>query len=217
MLLNEEVNIVGPVSSSPPSFVAIARDGTQATVVGRAPRTAIAEAASRAGEIVVVPDDAEWVSEVLPDWTIDWAFLYRRPARAPLSATTPGDVRFLAEGELASLSDLPEDLRDELRLPQAKGKPIAVALEGGLPVAFCYAGSMTETLWDVSIDTLEPYQRRGHATKAASFLIAYYAEHGKEPVWGALTTNDASQRLAARLGFAKVGDLLIYNAPKPRR
>jgi len=69
-------------------------------------------------------------------------------------------------------------------------------------------------LWDVSIDTLEPYQRRGHATQAAAFLIEHYRGLGKEPVWGALVSNHASRALAARLGFEEVGSLSIFSAPR---
>jgi GNAT superfamily N-acetyltransferase len=131
-------------------------------------------------------------------------------------------VRFVAAGELAAFTDgspplVPPTLGDELRAAEAAGTPIAVALNKGCPAAFCYAGSITETLWDVSIDTLEPYRRRGHAMKAVSFLIEYYAARGKQPVWGALASNYASAALAQRLGFAAVDTLCVFSAPKGDR
>ena len=219
MLLHEQARLIGPASSSPPTFVALHRDGDQAVVVGRASRAAILEAASIAGEILTATEDASWVAGALPDWKVESAVLFRRSPESPLPTVRPGEVRFLATGELAALTGdveplVPETLRDELRSAQADGTPIAVALEGGHAATFCYAGSITETLWDVSIDTLEPYRRRGHAMKAVSFLIEHYAARGKQPVWGALVSNDASAALAARLGFAPVGSLLVLSAPK---
>jgi len=217
MLLKEQARLIGPIISSPPTFVALHRDGDQAVVVGRASRAAILEAASIAGEILTATEDASWVAGALPDWKAESAVLFRRSPESPLPKVAPGEVRFLATGELAALTSeplVPETLRDELRSAHADGTPIAVALEGGRAATFCYAGSITETLWDVSIDTLEPYRRRGHATKAVSFLIEHYAARGKQAVWGALVSNVESAALAARLGFAPVGSLLVLSAPK---
>ena len=46
--------------------------------------------------------------------------------------------------------------------------------------------------------------------RAASSSIAHMSRHGKEPVWGALESNVASLRLAARLGFAPVDALVVF-------
>jgi predicted GNAT family acetyltransferase len=66
---------------------------------------------------------------------------------------------------------------------------------------------------DVSIDTLEPYRRRGHASKVVHFLVEHYAAQGRQPVWGALVSNRASLALAERLGFAPVDALSVLCAP----
>jgi RimJ/RimL family protein N-acetyltransferase len=193
-------------------------DGDQAVVVGRASHAAILDAATVAREMIASPEDTPWVATALPDWKIESALLFRRDARSPLPKTARGVVRFLAAPEIAEIARggnplVPGELADELRSAERAGAPIAVSLENGRPAAFCYAGSLTETLWDVSIDTLAPYQRRGHATEAVKFLIEYYRALGKEPVWGALVSNAASIGLAKRLGFARVDSLSILSAP----
>ena len=40
---------------------------------------------------------------------------------------------------------------------------IAVTFVENQPVSFCYAGAVTESLWDVSIDTLPEHRRHGYA------------------------------------------------------
>ncbi len=219
MLLQGRARLIGSVQTSPPTFVALHEDGDQAAVVGRASFAAILEAAGIADEILAATDDAPWVASTVRDWKQEPAVLFQRNAGAPLPRIVDGDVRFLAAGELAAMTAggtplVPEALGEELRAAEQSGVPIAVAFEGGCPAAFCYAGSITETLWDVSIDTLEPYRRRGHAANAAAFLIAHYQALGLQPVWGALISNEASAALAARLGFVPVGSLSVFNAPR---
>jgi hypothetical protein len=220
MLLHGRARLIGPVLSSPPAFVALHRDQDQAVVVGRASRAAILEVASLVDEILSAPEeDQPWVAGSLPNWRHESAVLFRRSPQSPLPKVARGEVRFLAAGELAAFTDRPEllvpsTLGDELRSAESTGTPIAAAFESGRPAAFCYAGSITETLWDVSIDTLEPYRRRGHAMRAVSFLVEHYQAQGKQPVWGALVSNGASASLAARLGFAPVGALSVFSAPR---
>ena len=213
MLLQGHARLVGDVAASPPAFVALHRDGDQAVVVGRAPRAGILEAAHTAGEILVAPDDEAWVHTVLPTWRVESATLYRAVPASALYAVSRTAVRFLSADEISGL-DVPDSLRDELSRAHADGAPIATACDGSHPAAFCYAGSITETLWDVSIDTLEPYRRRGHAVRAVAFLAQHYAAFGKEPVWGALASNRASMALAERLGFTPVDELAIFSAPR---
>jgi GNAT superfamily N-acetyltransferase len=120
----------------------------------------------------------------------------------------PADV--LRADELHLLDSLPPDLRGELRSASAFS-PIAAAWVRNEPVAFCYAGWETESHWDVSIDTLERYRRRGCATAAATCLIRRFAQAGKTAVWGATESNVASTRLARTLGFVEVDRLVLWH------
>lgn len=218
MLLHGQARLVGPVAIAPPSFVALHRDGDLAVVVGRASQAAIVEAAGVADEILAVPDDEPWVAGALPSWKHESAVLFRRSAESPLPTVAPGEVRFLETGELDALTGgphplVPSTLRDELASAETAGTPIAAAFDARRVAAFCYAGSITETLWDVAIDTLQPYRRRGHAMRAVSFLIEHYGARGEQPVWGAMVSNPASAALAARLGFTPVDALTVFRAP----
>jgi hypothetical protein len=217
MLLRQQARLIGSVSTSPPTFVALYQDGDQAAVVGRASRASILEAARTATEILAATEDTAWLAGTLPDWEVESALLFRRAAGSPLLGGV-GDVRLLATGEVATITGgttplVPPALVQELRDAEKSGAPIAASFEGKCAAAFCYAGSITETLWDISIDTLEPYQRRGHAMRVVAFLIEHYRVLGKEPVWGALVSNHASRALAARLGFEAAGSLSIFSAP----
>ncbi len=91
------------------------------------------------------------------------------------------------------------------------GRPPADAmLADGRPVSFCYAADETEGLWDISIDTLEPYRRQGYAARCVSYMVDEMRRRGKEPVWAAEETNLPSMRLAAKLGFVPVDGLLLF-------
>jgi RimJ/RimL family protein N-acetyltransferase len=70
----------------------------------------------------------------------------------------------------------------------------------------------TETLWDVSIETLEGYRRKGLAARAARTMIRYMRRRGRAPVWGALEANLASRSLAARLGFVENAGVAVFTA-----
>ncbi|CAN5805380.1 hypothetical protein BH11MYX4_BH11MYX4_43880 [soil metagenome] len=95
---------------------------------------------------------------------------------------------------------VPADLLAELA-SGAGHSPIAATWVDGAPVSFCYAGTMTESVWDVAVATLEAQRGRGHAMSCVIFMIHHMRRTGREPAWGALETNRASRRLAEKLGF----------------
>jgi predicted GNAT family acetyltransferase len=80
-------------------------------------------------------------------------------------------------------------------------------------VAFCYAACETETLWDVSVDTLAPFRRRGLAAACFERVRREMERRGKRPVWGAHADNPASLALAARLGFRRDAELVAFHPP----
>jgi GNAT superfamily N-acetyltransferase len=130
------------------------------------------------------------------------------PARLP----PPSDaVRFLDADALARV-DAPAELRRELDVA-ARRSPIAATFVGGAPVAFCYAGAVTESLWDVAIDTLEGHRRRGHAAACAAYMIRHMLPAGRRPVWGSHEDNPASWQLARKIGFAPSDELVLFRPP----
>jgi hypothetical protein len=214
MLLNDTGACVGPVSLDPLAFAVAYHDGSLIGVVGNPPGQAIAEAAREAEEILAFEDNVEHVASILPDWKYEGATLHLLPEgwRAP-ECQSPGDVRIL-DKKIHEYSHIPEELAEELREAEAMRTPIGAAFVDGLPVAFCYAGHVTESLWDVSIDTLEGHRRRGLAMKAAIFMIDYWGRLGRKPVWGSADSNPPSSLLAAKLGFVPVDRLILFTSPQ---
>jgi RimJ/RimL family protein N-acetyltransferase len=107
---------------------------------------------------------------------------------------------------------LSSTLRQELLVEADAGTPIPAAFADGRPVAFCYPGSVTERWWDISIDTIDAYRRRGYAARCVSFCIEEMARAGKQPVWGALESNPPSLRLAAKVGFEPVDRIFVFSS-----
>jgi GNAT superfamily N-acetyltransferase len=210
MLLSGECELYGMSGSGDLSAVVCNTGYPLISVVGRPPQAAIREAAAgrRDHEVIVPPENGDLVAAALPGWESVRATLHLLGDEGRLPPVPAGSVRLLDPAELDSIGGLPPDLRSELD-SAVQSSPVAAGLEDGRPIAFCYA-DRTEGLWDVAIDTLEGYRRRGHAARCVAFMI----EHLRplRPVWGAENTNLASLGLAAKLGFVPVDELLLFRA-----
>lgn len=162
---------------------------------------------------------AERIAAELPGWRREETVLHRWSGESPTVSVPEGvTVEILGGGGNGEGDDqaverlrerVPPDLRPEIDLALRRGLPMAVAwtvaagrADGGSePVSFCYAALITETLWDVAVDTVESHRRRGLAICVFDALHRRLAKKGLTPVWGAYSHNVASLRLAARLGF----------------
>jgi GNAT superfamily N-acetyltransferase len=218
MLLSGRCEVLGlEEGGSEPQFVAReleeGEDGS-VCVVGRPPTDAIREAARRngdGGDVLTTPEGASQVLGALPDWTATRATLHLLGDAPRLPRFAEGEVRPFEISDLAAVADdLPEELRSELEVALTGGAPAVAALADGRPVSFCYAADETETLWDISIDTLERYRRQGYAARCVSYMVAEMWRRGKEPVWAAEETNSPSMLLAAKLGFVPVDELVLF-------
>jgi len=228
MLLAGRGRVVGIEPASPgtaatPAGAVLQPDTRLGVVIGRPGAAMIREVARLADDLLAAPEDAAWVAGALPEWTSEPATLHVLPSSGgpTLLPDPPGaNVRLLEPGELDAIPGLPAELRDDLAIETRAGTPIAAEWVGALPVAFCYAGSVTDTWWDASIDTLEPYRHQGHASRCVAYMIRRYAQAEKRPVWGAVASNEASVRLAAKLGFEPVDSLVVFsrgiNRPEAR-
>jgi GNAT superfamily N-acetyltransferase len=208
LLLSGRGLTVGTTAGPPPAFVAFEPDGL-AVVVGHPAEDLVRAAAVRTREVLAAPEDADRVAAALPSWNRERATIHVLDSDQRLPAVPPGAVRELSIPDLLSLPD--RSLREELLAEAEDGTRIVAAYAGGAPVAFCYAGSVTERWWDVSIDTLEPYRRRGYAALCAACRIREMALLDKRPVWGAVESNRASLGLAAKLGFRPVDTLFLFS------
>jgi GNAT superfamily N-acetyltransferase len=141
-------------------------------------------------------------------WTLEHATIHCLSGVAASAPTDEAPVRLLGAEE--PLDHLPVGLRFEIGHARMIA-PVAVAVVDAMPVSFCYPCWTTETLWDVSIDTLDGYRRRGLAARTARFMIDLMRDEGREPVWGAMQSNVASLELARRLGFAAVDEIVVFS------
>jgi GNAT acetyltransferase-like protein len=162
-------------------------------------------------------DNADYVERTLFDQASDGGFRgwHRERVIVHTIASFPdpppiGDtvVRLLTIDD--PLDQVPPGLRFEL-VHAIEVAPVAAAFVDGVAASFCYPCWRTESWWDVSIDTVAPFRRRGLAEQATRFMIAHEGREGREPVWGALESNGLSLRLAVRLGFAPVDDLYAFS------
>ncbi len=202
------------VAVSPNGFVVKALDSPLVCCAGRPDPEAIREAVTEAGpdlRVLVPPEEAGIVARALPEWS---------PAAATIHVLGTGrwpepdpavDVRLVQDDLLLAL--LPDGIRSEIgwALPRAT---VAVAFSDGLPAAIGYSCWETETLWDISIDTVPEFRRRGLAEACTAFLMRTMRERGKEPVWGAEDSNVPSLRLAAKMGFVPVDRLTLFSPPQ---
>jgi GNAT superfamily N-acetyltransferase len=161
--------------------------------------------------VLATPDNCRHVSQALPGWKSDSARIHLLADSSQLPAPDETVVRLLLPAELDTAALLPTDLKEELR-NASRYSPIAAALVEGLPVSFCYAAAETESLWGISIDTLARYRNRGYAGLCVSHMVKLMSGRGKRPVWGAEESNIASIRLARKLGFEPVDQLVVFRS-----
>ena len=213
LLLSGRCKVFG-FSEGGADYAVRSTDSPMVCIVGRPDADAI-KAASRNlpshAEMVVQRDSADQVSQLLKGWRPRPATIHSlsgRPLKAP-SRETAG-IRLLTVRDNPTLVDLPIELNREL-LRAIRYSVAAAVFVDGMPLSFCYAGEQTETLWDVSIDTIERQRRRGLAAACVTFLVKHMRGLGKEPVWGSRDDNEASMNLAAKLGFKPLDRLMVFS------
>jgi GNAT superfamily N-acetyltransferase len=71
-------------------------------------------------------------------------------------------------------------------------------------VATALVTACTDTYAEIGVYTQEDHRGRGYATAAASWVAQAIQERGSIPMWGAGSHNEASLRVAQKLGFQEV-------------
>jgi hypothetical protein len=211
-------------------FVALSRDYPFASLFGKL-GTEVITAATNAGlaasslphlrnqwQLLATPQNRSLVESALPGWSRAGIALLRpeKPAERP-EPDPSTEIRLLPNGHHEAgfhLDHVPEASRYEISLDWVSRRPMAVGIVSGLPVAFCYAAFTTERLWDVSVETLEQYRRRGLAAACYLALAAHMGKSNRTPAWGAMLDNPASLGLAAKLGFVRDSTLERWSPPQ---
>jgi GNAT superfamily N-acetyltransferase len=244
MLLSTRSVVFAPAGAGFVDLVAAVPDAALASIVGRPSRTTLRKALlSLDGDVNVLSqmEDADYVAAALPGWRRQRAIIHVLPEAMPWEGDSDPRTRIFTRQTAPRFDHVPEHLRRELLdalngrtvsrfvagyVPPSPARfsrvtvPMAAVWADGRPVSFCYPVWQTETLWDVSIDTLPAYRRMGLAARAARTLIRHMRGVGRAPVWAALETNAASRSLAARLGFVETAGIAVFStvpsAARPR-
>jgi hypothetical protein len=217
MLLSGIAEITGG-DSAETGFVARARHAviSAVAVVGRPPVEDIVratEGVTSMTPLLAQVDNSEHVGEALARagdaWRPERVILHvlRSPSQTPPEAPDM-EVRLLERGD--RLDHLPPGLRYEMTHAQDIA-PVCAVFVRGVAASFCYPCWKTETLWDVSVDTLETHRGRALGQRAVDFMIAHMRREGREPVWAALASNRSSLTLADKLGFAAIDAMVCFS------
>ncbi len=211
MLLSGRCELFGVDETGTLFFAVGSPESKLISVVGFPAKSAILNAVaanSKDAETLTTSENSKHVAEALPDWTASLAKLHVLGGRPHLPAISANAVGLLTLAEIEAMTNLPLDLKEELTVA-CRYSPVAATIVEGVPVSFCYAGSQTESLWDISIDTLAGYRNKGYAAACVAYMIELMSQQKKQPVWGAYATNVASLRLAAKLGFVAVDTIMV--------
>ncbi len=193
-------------------FVVRALNGKLICIVGKPARHLMEEAISKsvaAVEVLAVAENGEHVASVLPGWRQSPALIHLLPEPIRVAVSHEVSFKFLQRPEITRIREEVPQLSEEL-LEALTFTEVAAVMVDERPVSFCYAGAETETWWDISIDTLPDYRRRGFAEQCVKFMIIHYLKLGKRPVWGAEESNIASLNLAGKLGFKPVDQVVLF-------
>lgn len=211
LLFSEECEVFGVEEHPDLAFVLHAPDEETVYVVGLPSDQAIQKGVKRlkSGSIVTLSNQAERLRHNFPYSNTDRIYVYGLRTLDHLRPLEDIVVRFV-EKELLEKLQLPSDLLEELTAA-VKYSLISAAFVEQRPVSFCYVASETESWWDVSIDTLSAYRRRGYAGVCFFHLAQHMLSIGKYPVWQALMSNPASFKLAEKLGFEKIDEFVVFN------
>lgn len=163
-----------------------------------------------ADEIICPIENAAHCARAFEGWSKEGAAIYLRNKDTPIPELETSCQRTIKAGELAEIGDLPQLLFEELEEEQNSGTEIYCATAENKPIAFCYAGSISEKYWNVSIDTLPAYRRQGHATRSVVYAINQMEKQNREPIWVAFDSNTASLAMANKLDFIPVDRLMVF-------
>jgi RimJ/RimL family protein N-acetyltransferase len=78
------------------------------------------------------------------------------------------------------------------------------AIEGSEIIGVCYSSFVTKKVHAIGIETLPQHQKRGVGTCLASLVVKEIAQNGYSSYWDCSQSNEASRKLALRLGFQQI-------------
>ncbi|MFF2157197.1 GNAT family N-acetyltransferase [Paenibacillus chitinolyticus] len=88
------------------------------------------------------------------------------------------------------------------------------ALQEDRIVSICYSGFVARSTHTLGVKTLEPYRQQGLAYWTAKACIQGLRDKKLYPYWDCSSGNEASWRLAQKLGFRKAAEYNLYSIEK---
>ena len=85
--------------------------------------------------------------------------------------------------------------------PQTPWMVAAVAKYGGQIAGIATASADCDVMWQIGVDTLPEYRKRGIGKAMVSAVTEYLLEHGVIPYYSTFESNTASRATAAALGY----------------
>ena len=67
---------------------------------------------------------------------------------------------------------------------------------------------LVDAVQEIGVNTLSDYQQKGYAFSVCQQAVKNILENKKEPQWSTVVNNIGSQKLAERIGFKKLADVL---------
>jgi GNAT superfamily N-acetyltransferase len=123
----------------------------------------------------------------------------------PATLLDRSDIRLLTPNDLPLLEAAPPELRGSNPEHLLHQTAAAGAIVNNQLVAIAQNYALTEGYGDIGVFTLPAWRGRGLAAAAAALVARWLQENGRIPVWSCGEHNQASLRVAEKLGFVKNG------------
>lgn len=124
--------------------------------------------------------------------------------QSPAPSLSDPNVRMLTAADVALLDAAPPEVRGAgfggTMALLTNGIAAGAIVEHAI-VAIAHTSAITEHHADIGVSTLPTARGRGYATVAASLVARAIQTTGRTPVWSCGETNQASMRVAEKLGF----------------
>jgi GNAT superfamily N-acetyltransferase len=214
------------------SISQLRRGLARAWVVGEVERfeTAVIEDLGQPGEPLAFGHNPQQIADLLPhipDWYCVNVSYEMAPVLAPLleaqmgcpirlledvyhTLTQPAPrfnqphVRLLTPADLSLLENAPPELHGSQPRRTLLEMAVAGAIVEGQLVAIAQNYARSDRYGEIGVHTLSEWRKNGYATAATATVARYIQSLGLIPVWSCGESNQASLRVAQKLGFTEV-------------
>lgn len=90
----------------------------------------------------------------------------------------------------------------------AKGKGYCISCGDDI-ATWAFSAAVSSKEIDIGVETNPKYQQQGLGKIVAKKMIQYTIEQSKKPVWACHYKNDASAKMAEKLGFIKMSECSV--------